>query len=212
VAFVDGHPVDAFVGVLPESQLRAFIDRIAPNPSELERRKAAQLAEAGDRTGAITALRAALALNPANDDVRLDLATLLLAAADAAGGARDGLEARELLAKAGALTRQTPRYRALQTRAESVERAGALPAADELRSRIALAPEDMQARADLAQTLIARGDFEPALEQLLEIVARDRAFRDDYARKAMLGVFELLSDRPAVVGAWRRRLAAALNR
>jgi putative thioredoxin len=50
------------------------------------------------------------------------------------------------------------------------------------------------------------------LDQLLEIVTRDRAFDDDYARKAMLAVFELLADRPVVVSDYRRRLAAALNR
>ena len=83
VAFVDGQPVDSFVGVLPESQLRAFIDRVAPNPSEIERRKAAALAEAGDRAGALASVRAALALDSANDDARLDLAQI------AAGGRGD---------------------------------------------------------------------------------------------------------------------------
>lgn len=211
IAFVDGRPVDSFVGVLPESQLRAFIDRVAPNPSELERRKAASLIEAGDPAGAISALRASLALDPANDDARLDLAGMLL---DAPPATMDeaAAEARGLLASASVLTRQSARYRALQTRLDSVERAAALPASAELERRIAAQPGDLQARADLARWHIAGRRFEPALEQLLEIASRDRAFGDDYGRTAMLAVFELMADRPAVVSAWRRRLAAALNR
>jgi len=209
VAFVDGRPVDSFVGVLPESQLRAFIDRVAPNPSEIERRKAAALLEAGDQAGALAALRAALALDPANDDARLDLAGLLLDATAGAAGAQD---AAELLARTSALTQQGTRFRALQTRVDSLVQAARLPSADELRRRVEAQPGDLQARADLSRQLIAQGQFEPALEELLEIVARDRAFGDDYGRKATLAVFDLMSDRPGVVSAYRRRLAAALNR
>src|SRR5512135_2086458 len=101
VAFVDGRPVDSFVGVLPESQLRAFIDRVAPNPSEIARRKAAALAEAGDRDGALASLRAALALDPASDEARLDLAALLLGASAIPPAVV--AEAGELLKKASVL-------------------------------------------------------------------------------------------------------------
>jgi len=211
VAFVDGRPVDSFVGVLPESQLRAFIERVAPNPSEIERRKAAALAEAGDRAGALASVRAALALDSANDDARLDLAQLLLEG-EATPSAEAIADAGEALAKVAALTRQTARFRALQTRVDSLLHAARLPTADELRSRVVAQPADLRARADLAKLLVAQGRYEEALDQLLEIVTRDRAFDDDYARKAMLAVFELLADRPVVVSDYRRRLAAALNR
>jgi putative thioredoxin len=210
VAFVDGRPVDSFVGVLPESQLRAFIDRVAPNPSEIARRKATALAEAGDRDGALASLRAALALDPASDDVRLDLAALLLGTPAIPPAVV--AEAGELLKKTSALTQQTPRFRALQTRLDSLEAAARLPSSDELQRRIEGDPDDLQARADLARLLVAQGRFEPALEQLLEIVARDRAFGDDYGRKAMLAVLELMADRPEAVSAYRRRLASTLNR
>ena len=211
VAFVDGRPVDSFVGVLPESQLRAFIERVAPNPSEIERRKAAALAEAGDRAGALASVRAALALDSANDDARLDLAQLLLEG-EATPSAEAIADAGAALAKVAALTRQTARFRALQTRVDSLLHAARLPTAVELQSRVVAQPADLRARADLAKLLVAQGRYEEALEQLLEIVTRDRAFDDDYARKAMLAVFELMADRPVVVSDYRRRLAAALNR
>ena len=208
VAFVDGRPADSFVGVLPESQLRAFIDRVAPNPGEIQRRKASALAEAGDRAGAITALRAALALDPGNDDARLDLAALLL---DGAGEATVE-EARDLLARSGPLARQSSRFLALQTRLDSVEHAGRLPAAEELQQRVTAHPGDLQARADLARVLIAQRHFEPALDELLAIVARDPGFEDGYARKSILAVFDLIPERREVIAAYRRRLASALNR
>ena len=211
VAFVDGRPVDSFVGVLPEPQLRAFIDRVAPNPSEIERRKAAALAEAGDRAGALASVRAALALDSANDDARLDLAQMLLEV-DTTPSDEAIVDAGEALAKVAALTRQTARFRALQTRVDSLLQAARLPSAEELQQNVAAQPADLRARADLAKLLVAQGRYEQALDQLLEIVTRDRAFDDDYARKAMLAVFELLADRPVVVSDYRRRLAAALNR
>lgn len=208
VAFVDGRPADSFVGVLPESQLRAFIDRVAPNPGEIQRRKASALAEAGDRVGAITALRAALALDPGNDDARLDLAALLLDG----GGEATVEEARDLLARSGALARQSSRFLALQTRLDSVEHAGRLPGVEELQQRVTAHPGDLQARSDLARVLIAQRRFEPALDELLEIVARDPGFEDGYARKAILAVFDLIPERREVIAAYRRRLASALNR
>jgi putative thioredoxin len=87
-----------------------------------------------------------------------------------------------------------------------------LPDAAALHAAIAAHPGDLQARLDLAQLHVARREFEPALEQLLEIVQRDRAFGDDIGRKSMLAVFDLIADQPAVLAAWRRRLSSALNR
>ncbi|HQR57185.1 MAG TPA: thioredoxin [Burkholderiaceae bacterium] len=209
VAFVDGRPVDSFVGVLPESQLRAFIERVAPDASEIERRKAQSLAAAGDRAGALAALRAALALRPASDEARLDMAALLLDAP--ALDKAQATEAADVLDRTSALAQQTPRYRALRTRIDSLQVAARLPAVDLLRQRIADRPDDLQARADLARQLIAQQQFEPALDELLEIVARDRAYGDDFGRRTMLSVFELIADRPEVIGRYRRRLAALLN-
>ncbi len=90
------------------------------------------------------------------------------------------------------------------------EHAGALPDADALHQRIAAAPDDLQARLDLAQQYIALQDYEAALEQLLAIVERDRAFRDDIGRKTMVSVFDLMRD-PQAVSLWRRQLASRLN-
>jgi putative thioredoxin len=69
---------------------------------------------------------------------------------------------------------------------------------------------DLQARLELAQHYIAHKAWEPALEQLLEIVRTDRAFGDDVGRKTMIQVFDLASAQPQLVSAWRRKLSSLL--
>jgi len=207
VAFVDGKPHDAFVGALSERDVRAFIDRLLPNPSELERRKGARLLAAGDVKGGVSALRAAIALNPGNEPARLDLAEALLALDP------PGLdEAQQVLDGLNGLARQEARARALQTRVDSQRRVANLEPVEALRERIARDPSDLKARSDLAHRHIAQCQYELALEQLLAVVERDRRFDDDVARKTMLSVFDLMTDQPDVVSLYRRRLAAALNR
>ena len=212
VAFMDGKPVNAFVGALPESQLRAFIDKIIPDPSEIQRRKAARLAAAGDSAGAASSLRSAIVLDPDNDLARIDLASLLLANAAAAGEAKNIAEAKEILARVSARQQGEPVLAALKTRLDALERSASLPPQSELEARIKANDADLQARLDLANRLIAERRFELALEQLLAIVERDRTFDNDVARKTMLAVFDLASDQRELVSSFRRRLAAALNR
>ena len=210
VAFVDGKPVNAFVGALPESQLRAFIDKVIPDPSEIQRRKAARLLAAGDAAGAASSLRSAIALDPENDAARLDLASLLLATTKADSKAID--EAKEVLARVSSRLQGDTAFSALKTRLAALELSASLPPRSELQARIEANGADMQARLDLANRLIAERNFEPALEQLLAIVEHDRNFRDDVARKTMLAVFDLAADQRELVSSFRRRLAAALNR
>jgi len=212
VAFFDGQPIDTFVGALPESQLREFVDRLLPNPSEIERRKARRLAQGGQLAEAVAALRAAIALDPSAGQAQLDLAEILL---ERLPGPADELrmsEAERALAAVGPVQPEDARWRALSTRLASLKAAAAGPADDALRARVKANPADVQARLDLAQWHIARREFEPALAQLIEVVERDRAFADDVGRRTMLAVFDLASQHPELVSQYRRRLAAALNR
>lgn len=212
VAFVDGKAVDSFVGVLPPQALGAFIDRLLPDPAELERRKAQQLLADGDRKAAASALRAALALDPERDASRLDLASLLL---DQSGTADDAgvLDEAELVLNGVSVGGKLDAgYKALLTQLESRRRAAKLPGVDALRARIGRDTADLQSRLDLASLHLARREFEPALEQLLAIVERDRSFGDDIGRRTMLSAFELAGEQPQLVSAYRRRLAALLNR
>ena len=80
-----------------------------------------------------------------------------------------------------------------------------------LNSAIAAEPADLEARFELANLLALHQDYGPAMEQLLEIVRRERGFRDDAARKTLINLFNLLGSDNALVREYRSRLAAALN-
>lgn len=207
VAFVAGEPVDQFVGALPEGQLRAFIERIVPNPADLARREAQQALAEGDVAAARDALQAALALDPAHDDVRLDLVDVLIALGDLSAARTELTLLSPRTAASG-----DARVAALETRIAAAEQASHLPPAQQLRARVEAEPDNLQARLDLANRYLADRAFEPALDALLVIVQRDRTFGDDVGRKSMLAVFDALGAiDPGAVSAWRRKLSAALH-
>ncbi len=206
VAFADGRPVDQFIGVLPEGQLRQFIDRLIPDPAATERRAAQEALAEGRREEAYDALQAALAYDPGFDDARMDLIELLLTD----NRADEAHKEAELLSPK---TTQgiDPRYNAIKTRLDALDAAAELPPTTALEAQVAAHPEDLEARFDLANALIARRKYAGALEQLLEVVRRDRTFRDDIGRKTMLSVFDLAAHQPQLVSEWRRKLSALLN-
>jgi putative thioredoxin len=206
VAFVDGRPVDQFIGVLPEGQLREFIDGLIPDVAETERRAAQEALADGRRDDAYDALQAALAYDPGNDDVRMDLIEMLLAD----NRADDAYKETELLSPK---TTQgiDQRFNAIKTRLDALDAAADLPPTDALEAQVAAHPEDLEARFDLANALIARRKYAEALAQLLDIVKRDRTFRDDIGRKTMLSVFDLAAHQPQLVSEWRRKLSMTLN-
>jgi putative thioredoxin len=206
VAFADGRPVDQFIGVLPEGQLRQFLDRLVPDGAEASRAEAAMAIAEGRRDDAYNALKAALAYDPGFDEARLDLMELLL----------EDHRIEEAQKENDLLSPKTTqgidaRYNAIKTRLDAVDAAADLPPTDALEARVAENPDDLEARFDLASALIARRKYDPALEQLLAIVQRDRTFREDIGRKTMLSVFDLAAHQPELVSKWRRRLSASLN-
>ncbi|SAK95381.1 thioredoxin [Caballeronia ptereochthonis] len=206
VAFADGRPIDQFIGVLPEGQLRAFLDRLVPDGAEAERRAAQNAWAAGKRKEAIDTIKAALALDPGYDDARLDLIEWLLAE-------RRYDEAKEEDKLLSPKTTQgiDARYNALKTELDAADAVADLPPADALIEAVNANPDDLEARFALANRLIAGRDYAGALEHLLAIVVRDRAFMDDVGRKTMLSVFELAANQPDLVSQWRRKLSAAIN-
>ncbi len=202
-AVVGGRPVDQFQGALPEGQLREFIDRLMPNPADIELDAAIQALQAGDKAKGVEHLKKAIALDPSSDEARLTYAQVLLEDDDAAA-------AQAQMAALSAVAQQDPHAQALAARIKLMLEESRLPPTPELDARIAANPADLQARLDLAQHCIAHKAWEPAMEQLLEIVRRDRKFQDDIGRKTMIQVFDLASAQPQLVAAWRRKLSSVL--
>jgi putative thioredoxin len=205
MAFADGQPVDQFVGVLPEGQLREFIERLVPQGADAARLEAQAALAEGRREDAYEALQAALAFDPGFDEARMDRIEMLL----------DDHRIDEARNEVDLLSPKTTqgidaRFNAIKTRLDAVDAAADLPPTDALEARVASDPDDLEARFDLASALIARRKYAEALEHLLAIVQRDRTFRDDIGRKTMLSVFDLAAHQPELVAQWRRKLSAAL--
>ncbi|WP_341314445.1 thioredoxin [Paraburkholderia sp. IMGN_8] len=205
MAFADGRPVDQFVGVLPEGQLREFLDRLVPQGADGARMEAQAALAEGRREDAYEALQAALAYDPGFDDARMDLIELLLED-NRIDEARNEVDLLSPKITQGI----DPRFNAIKTRLDAVDVASDLPPTDALEARVAADPADLEARFDLANALIARRNYAGALEHLLAIVQRDRTFRDDIGRKTMLSVFDLAAHQPELVSQWRRKLSAWL--
>lgn len=204
VAFADGQAVDQFTGVLPESGLREFLSRLTPDPAQLALHEAQTLAATGDRQATGDAFQSALALDPGSDAARFAYISFLL----------DGNALAEAETEFGKLSPQASQddaFTALRTRVDAMKGVADLPDEQTLTSRVAADPHDLSARLDLARLLIARQQYEPALEQLLAIVRADRGFEDDIGRKTMISVFDMLAEQPEVVSHWRRQLSTSLN-
>ena len=200
-AVVDGQLVDEFTGALPESQVRAFIDRVVPSPSELIRKEAGQLIEAGRDDEALAKIDQALALDGRNEAARIDKLAALVRL-----GRSD--EAKAALGQLHPLSLEDPRVAALK--AQLAFAPGETTDSGALTARIEKNPADLEARLELARHYAHARDYEPALQQLLEIIRRDRKFGDDAGRRTMLEIFNLLGAGDELVGKYRRMLASAL--
>jgi putative thioredoxin len=198
-AFVNGEQVDEFSGALPEGEVRAFLDRLIPSPAEELRAQAANLRFAGDLPGALQVLADASRIDPNHIGVRLDAAEIML-------DLNEADEGRRLLA--GVADDADPRVPQLKARLQFMGMAGEDVAA--LAAQVAANENDLEARLKLANLLVAAGQHEAGMDQLLEIVRRDRGFGDDVGRKTLLSVFELLGG-GELVSRYRRMLASALN-
>lgn len=200
-AFHGGRQVDQFMGALPEGQLRAFIERIVPPPAEMERLRAAELRAAGDGAGAAAALRKAVELDPSHDLARIELAEILIETGQH-DAAAEQLEAVRPDADSDA------RVEALK-QAIGFARAGG--SEGDLTASVAADPANLEARLALAGALAARKSWREAMDQLLEIVRRDKAWRDGAARKQLLAIFSLAAAEPDLVSEYRRKLGSVLN-
>ncbi len=200
-AVVDGKLVDEFVGALPEPQVRAFIERVLPTPADLQRKEAELLLAAGQAAQALQLLDDALRLDPKNEAAKIARleALLLLGHLD---------DARAALADLDTLSLDDPRVATLKARLEFAGDEEVDPA--QLIKRIESNAEDLDARLQLARYYVRSQAYEPALEQLIEIVRTNRKFGDDIGRKMMVEVFNLLGGQGELVGKYRRLLSAAL--
>jgi putative thioredoxin len=210
VAFVDGRPVDGFMGAVPESQIREFIDKVAgpagaDQAAEIEAvlEEAVALLASGDINGAAQLYGAVLQADPENAKAAAGMAECMLAADQ-----HD--RARELVAGMPDEQRKAPEVQAVSKKIEQMDEARKLGDPSALEHALALNPDDHEARLKLAKILNVSGKREEAAEHLLLIMKRDRTFDDDGARRQLLEFFEAWGPKdPATIMA-RRKLSSIL--
>ena len=209
IAFQRGQPVDGFMGALPESQVRQFIERLVgplgPGATAELMQEAETLLAAGDAPGAAELYGAVLEQEPDNLAAIGALAKLHVEAGDLEG-------AKGILALAPEAKQGDVALAGARAAIELAEQAASLGDHAELQARVDADPNDHQARFDLAVALGAAGDRDGATDHLVEIVKRDRTWNDDGARKQLLQYFDAwgLMDPSSIAG--RRKLSAAVFR
>ena len=202
-AFSQGRPVDGFMGAVPESQIKAFIDKLGgPQVSEADELLAVarEALEAGDTAGAAQAYGELLQMEPDNLAAIGGLARCYLT-----GG--DMERAREVadMAPAGAKNADLESVRAALALAESA------PAeTSDAERRLKANPDDHQARLELAKALAGRGQLQAAADHLLELLRRDRDWNDGAARSELLTIFEAAGPTSDVARQGRRKMASIL--
>ena len=201
VMFSGGQPVDGFVGALPESQIRAFLDKHVPSADEVHAEQDVQAAEAllaqGDTSSALEKLQEAIAVDPANDEARLDYIKALVSL----GRLADARRAFEPIAHKAQGPLVDQRIAAYGLLVEACEAGASARDEASLQAAIAANKRDFDARADLARARIAAGRFTDAMDELLEIIMRDKAWNDGYARRLYVAVLEWMTKPAPKTGA-----------
>jgi putative thioredoxin len=210
-AFFQGRPVDAFQGLQPEGQLKAFVARLAklggepaasPIDEAIEHAEAA--IEAGDHATATEIFGQILEHEPENVKAIGGIVRCLIALGELE-------QAAEFLGRTPKDKLSDPAIAAAKAQLD-VAQSGKKAAGqtDALRARVDANPKDHDARIELAQALFATGDRDGAIDQLLESIRMNRAHNEEAARKQLVTFFEAMGPTDPLTLSARRRLSSLL--
>jgi len=206
-AFFDGKPLDGFQGALPESEIKAFIDRVAGAAGDGGLAEAVEAAEQmlaeGAAADAAQTFAAILGEEPENAAAYGGLIRAHLAAEQTE-------QAEQLLASVPAAIAGAPEVEAAKAQLELAKQAADAGPVAELRAAVEADPDNHQARFDLAQALYANGETEEAVNELLELFRRDREWNDGAAKTQLFTIFDALKPQDPVVLAGRRKLSSMI--
>lgn len=223
VLMIDGKPVDGFMGALPEGQVKAFLDKHLPAEEELqaqaEEEEALAALDDGDVETALAKLQQAVDTDPGNDDARFDLVKLLLQQ-----GFED--EAKVAFAPVIAKAAGVRKLDALNHWIKALDfvagYASDESAESQFLAQIAANRRDFEARFGLARLRMAQQRWTDAMDELLEILMRDKTWNSDLARKTFIAILDIIDvPKPKVaegqippedptVATYRRRLSSVV--
>jgi putative thioredoxin len=223
VLMFEGKPVDGFMGALPEGQVKAFLDKHLPAENELlaqaEEEEALAALDDGDVATALAKLQEAVDTDPNNDEARFDLVKLLL---------QQGLEDEAKVAFAPVIAKSmgVRKLDALNHWIKALDAVAHMADAEsveaEFHSKIAANKRDFEARFGLAQLRMAQQRWTDAMDELLDILMRDKTWNADLARKTYVAVLDIIEPpKPKVaegqippqdptVATYRRRLSSVV--
>ena len=209
IAFQRGQPVDGFMGALPESQVKGFVERLVgplgPGAAEELIAQAQEAQAQGDAAGAAALFAAVLAQEPENIAALAGLARVELDAGNLEG-------ARGVIAAVPDAKMSDPAVASVLAAIELAEKSASLGDTAELEAKIAQNANDHQARFDLAMALAAKDKRDDAVDHLIEIIKRDRTWDEDGARRQLLQFFDAWGPMDETSIAGRRKLSAVLFR
>ncbi len=202
--FVDGQVVDEFMGALPEPEIRKFLDKHIQTESDKVLNDAMQAYQEGREQDALQMLNTALANDPQNAKLKINIASLV-----ANQGDLDSAVA--LINTLSDEEKQQPDLKPIVTQimlASQLKEAGD-PA--ELEQRIKDNPDDLEALLQLSKVHTASGNFEVAIQMLMQIMQKDRGFNDDAGRKGLIEIFDMLGGENPLVQTYRRKMFTLLH-
>jgi putative thioredoxin len=223
ILMFQGKPVDGFMGALPEGQIKEFLDKHLPEGDVLEAEvtnvEVSDAPDANDPQAILEALQQAVLKNPDDEDARFDYVKLLLTR-----GKTD--DAKVAFAPVIAKTTLVRRFDSLQRWMNAVdftaERAELAASESDFDAKIVANKRDFDARFGKAQTLMAAQDWTGAMDELLEILMRDKAWADQLARKTYIAILDIIEPPKVkvadgqippvdpVVATYRRRLSSVV--
>ena len=207
IAFVNGQPVDGFMGALPEGQVSDFIARITKDKLGGEAqdllKTAEELLAAGNAVEAVEIYNEILQEEPTSVPALAGLARAYVLT-----GALE--QATQTLALVPEAKRSDPAVVAARSALDVAEQAKSVGPVGELEQKVAANPQDHQARFDLAVALNAAGNRDDAADHLMQIVRRDRKWNDDGARKQLVQFFDAWGPTDEATVNGRRKLSSVL--
>ncbi|MCF8466089.1 MAG: thioredoxin [Sneathiella sp.] len=206
-AFKNGQPVDGFMGAVPESKIKDFVEKhagpIGPSPIEQAYTTGSEALERDDTEVALAAFAKILDLEPDHMDAKAQLARVYLKLGE--------LEAaKTLMETVPDGVKKSTAVSSAMAAISIAENAANVGEIAPLQAKVDENPDDLDARLDLAQALVGRGSFEAGGTELLEIIRRDRDWKEAAGRQELLKLFEVMGPTNPLTKSFRRQLSSIL--
>lgn len=201
--FQNGRAIDEFMGAIPESEVRAFLNRHLPKESDDLLRQIENLLAQDRTTQALELVEKARAVEPTNTRTLLAYARVKIAV-------RDYTTAEQVMDTIPIQEHNISEAKAMRARLNFAKAAAQAPVKSSLEARLAAQPNDSEARYQIATLQVVAGAYQEALDSLLILLRRDRTYGDDAARKGILQIFDLLDNTGELVSSYRGKLTNIL--